>query len=68
VRVASLYTPAANTINQFSGGGTTLVIDGDGKAQTICDANQYGNVNEFVHADDALAEVEKAIAAAVPAS
>lgn len=67
VRTSTLSSPSPNTVNNYSY-GVTLIVDADGKAQSVHDNTQYGNVCDFVHADDALAEVEKAIAAAVPAA
>ena len=54
------------TPNCFGTGSNQFVTDADGKAHYVIDQNQHLTCADLIHAEDALVEVEKAIAAAIP--
>ncbi|MDR3459567.1 MAG: hypothetical protein P4N60_19225 [Verrucomicrobiae bacterium] len=65
VRTASAH-PLSPGLPTFYG-NPMISVDADGKTHQVNDSNPCCNVADLLHAEDALAEVEKAMAAAVPA-
>lgn len=45
---------------------TKLVTDADGKSHLLGDGETTANCDQLVHAEDAMAAIDKAVAAAIP--